>query len=338
MARKVQGGPIQPVYVVSDAELDSGRFRLANGPVIPVSGFQTTDKRRVKGGPAIPVYVVSDARMAEGRFRLQGGPAVPMGNISMLGMDRRVGGGDVAIPVYVEDGLLSSGGGGAGVGTNPGTTELKAWWSLDEASGARSDSHGSNDLTDNGSVGQAVGVVGNAASFGGNESLSIADNADFSITTTDFTLAMWVRFDSYGSFPHLAGKWGNSGEEWFVRLKGSSSTALFSFFVIDSDVNFIELEADTPATVELDTWYLITAWYNGSNINIEVNNGVAYGSAHNTGVRDLDGPFTLGERGTGSGDLLGRLDEVSFWHRALTADEREWMYNNGSGRSYSDLA
>ncbi len=43
------------------------------------------------------------------------------------------------------------------------TDNLSAYWKLDEASGTRVDSAGSNDLTSNNSVGQAVGKLGNAS-------------------------------------------------------------------------------------------------------------------------------------------------------------------------------
>ncbi len=48
---------------------------------------------------------------------------------------------------------------------NPGTGNLAAWWSFDEASGARNDSHGSSHLTDNNTVTSAAGKKSNAASF-----------------------------------------------------------------------------------------------------------------------------------------------------------------------------
>src|SRR5258708_7847472 len=45
------------------------------------------------------------------------------------------------------------------------TDNLVSFWKLDEASGTRTDSVGSNNLTSNNSVGQSVGKVSNAAHF-----------------------------------------------------------------------------------------------------------------------------------------------------------------------------
>src|SRR5688572_28354046 len=65
---------------------------------------------------------------------------------------------------------------------NPGTSGLVSWWSLNEASGTRNDSHSTNHLTDNNAVPSAAGLKGNSAAFvtAGLESLSIADNASIS--------------------------------------------------------------------------------------------------------------------------------------------------------------
>src|SRR6056300_304684 len=63
--------------------------------------------------------------------------------------------------------LAAGGGGGGGGGTSVvSTTDLVSFWKLDEASGTRVDAFGSNDLTDNNTVGQGTGTVyANAADF-----------------------------------------------------------------------------------------------------------------------------------------------------------------------------
>src|SRR6185295_10218115 len=75
---------------------------------------------------------------------------------------------------------------------------LVAYWKLDETSGSRSDSFGSNTLTDNNTVGSTAGKVGNAAQFiqANTEYLSAADNAALSVADIDFTFAFWVYLDS----------------------------------------------------------------------------------------------------------------------------------------------
>ena len=66
---------------------------------------------------------------------------------------------------------------------------LVSYWILGEASGERADSHDSNPLTDNNTVGQAAGKITNAADFipGNSEYLNHADNASLSFGDDPFT-------------------------------------------------------------------------------------------------------------------------------------------------------
>ncbi len=78
-------------------------------------------------------------------------------------------------------------------------TDLKAHWKLNEASGARVDSHGSNDLTDNNTVTQVAGKIGNAAQFtaANSEWLSRGTDVDLGLgADTDCTWAGWFYMDS----------------------------------------------------------------------------------------------------------------------------------------------
>lgn len=58
--RTIRGGPALPVYIVSDAEIAAGTFRVQGGDAMPValsSGVGAV--RVVQGGPAIPIYAVN---------------------------------------------------------------------------------------------------------------------------------------------------------------------------------------------------------------------------------------------------------------------------------------
>ena len=77
-------------------------------------------------------------------------------------------------------------------------TDLISHWPLNEVSGTRVDSHGSNDLDDVNTVTQAAGKIGNAAEFvnDNDERLRHDDNADLSGADVDWTFAIWLYFDS----------------------------------------------------------------------------------------------------------------------------------------------
>lgn len=228
---------------------------------------------------------------------------------------------------------------------SPGTTGLEAWWELNEASGNRSDSHGSNTLTDNNTVGSTTGKQSNAADFvaSNSEYLSIADNASLSTGDIDFTFAGWVYLDSKSSPKKIAQKRSSStAREWQVFY--SSSTDRFQMAAYDNSGSAIGVvSADTLGSPSTGAWYFIVAWHDSglNTVNIEINNG-GVDSTATTGVpSDTGGIFTIGvtvDSGPSYSNYFdGRIDEVGFWKRVLTSEERSWLYNSGNGRSYNEL-
>lgn len=229
--------------------------------------------------------------------------------------------------------------------SNPGAlanikTSLIAWWDLEESSGTRNDAHSTNHLTDNNTVTQTTGKVGNAAQFtsANSEFLSIADNAAMSTGNIDFSFAGWVYMDTLADVDFW-GKWSTTNEaEYFVEYANSGG-AKFRFAVSSDGASATgSVLADLPTPAATGTWYFLVAWHDsvGDTINIQVNNGTVYSSAYATGVRDGTSPFEVG-RAVSTRYVNGRVDSVGFWKRTLTATERTALYNSGRGKRYSDL-
>lgn len=216
----------------------------------------------------------------------------------------------------------------------PLTDSLISYWALEEASGNRADSHGANTLTDNNTVTQAVGKIGNAAQFtaANSESLSCADNADLSVGDIDFTFAAWVYLDDAATEREFISKGtiGIAGGEYRVEY---SSTRM-KFQIQDVAVTF-KTTTDTTVIVA-GTWYYVVAWHDatGDTVNIQVNNGSVISGA-TAGIIPLDGTVTF-RIGSGNGARYwnGRVDEVGFWKRLLTTQERTDLYNGGAGLAY----
>lgn len=222
--------------------------------------------------------------------------------------------------------------------TQPTTTNLISWWALEETSGTRVDSHGSNDLTDVNTVGSAAGKVSTAASLtrANQERLTHADNSDLSVGSVDFTLGAWVNATSFSgsSFSAIVTKWPSSYTEYALYVN-TSSVIVFR----PGSLGVSDLTGDTLST---STWYFVVAWYDTSAelAYLQVNNGVPV-SASTTSKNPVDstGVFAIGAFDASPNDAWnGLIDEAFFFKRVLTADERTWLYNSGAGRAYADLS
>jgi hypothetical protein len=229
---------------------------------------------------------------------------------------------------------LASLGVGGGGGASSLLTGLIGYWKLDEASGTRNDAHGSNHLTDNGSVGSNTGKLGNAADLDGvNDSLILGDNADLSTGDIDFTWTCWMYLDTKptGNNAYAIHK----QDEYGLLYRDYGGHDRLAFLVNDGAVI---VNASTLGSPSTGTWYFIVCWHDATanTINIQVNDGTVDSAATaGTAPSDTANEFQLGRYTAGTPLRWdGRLDGVGFWKRVLTATERSNLYNSGSGLEY----
>jgi len=224
---------------------------------------------------------------------------------------------------------------------------LTAAWRLEETSGTRIDATGrGHDLTDNNTVTQAAGKVGNAAQFtrANSESLSTADHADLS-GAGDFTLAAWVRLDSKSNTMFIIAKADDSLFVYEYEFQYHQPSDRFSFVVGDTadpqNIGFVN--ADTPSPVAIDTWYLIICWHDSVNdqlgiqVSTEGAEGTVYTTGYADGVKDTAQGLRLGADNQPNWFFDGRIDAPHFWPRVLTASQRSLLWNDGAGLEFSSV-
>jgi prepilin-type N-terminal cleavage/methylation domain-containing protein len=236
------------------------------------------------------------------------------------------------------DGLSNSFAPDAG-GTLP--NNLAGYWKLNETSGSRADSKGVTPLTDNNTVTYNPGKKGNAAQFAqaNFEFLSSADNATISTGDINYSLAGWVYLDSKAGYGTLAAKYlvGTNREYW---LGYDGAVDRITWYVYDAAGTRIGFVASNNfGAMSAGVWYFFYAEHNATNntVSISVNNSALDTAATTGPAGDSTATFFLGaDSPSSSVDALnGRLDEVGYWKRALTAQERTDLYNGGSGNTYT---
>lgn len=224
------------------------------------------------------------------------------------------------------------------------TDNLVSYWTLDETSGTRADSHGSNDLADNNTVGYAAGKLNNAADFerDNSEYLSAADHSSLDLTG-DISVSLWVKLET--QVPSwlrydLVGKWINTdtfGDHSWVLSYYHDSGYFLSFGVAALDYQNPQWHP-VSQTLSTGTWYHIVATWDASEhtatfyvdgSSIGSNNSGTYTSQASTAA-----PLRIGAASGGGSAVDGLIDEVGLWSRVLSSSEVTSLYNSGTPLAY----
>ena len=221
---------------------------------------------------------------------------------------------------------------------SPLLTNLISYWKMDEASGDAIDVHGTNTLTDNNTVDTYSGKINTGRFFNSTNSefFSIASNSTLQTGNIGFTFQVWVRLESATASRTIISKstsLSSGGKEYSLFYSGSFVS--WSFEVDDSTTGFTVLNSYEAATAGV--WYCIHAWQDitSGEIGLSVNAGTPYTTPLTITPFAGSNPFFIGKHYvTGAGYLWGTVDEVGFWKRVLSADERTALYNGGAGLAY----
>lgn len=220
-------------------------------------------------------------------------------------------------------------------------TGLISYWKLNEASGTRADSAGSNDLTDNNTVPRVVGKQSGAANFtaANSEYLSIASNDSLNTGDSDFTYAGWVnlRAKNLLDFQILLSKRDGPSNQRQITIDFDRVADRFRASISSDGTTSTTVSANNFGSPTIATWYFFMVWYDAAadTINMSINNGTADSAAHSGGAYTGTGPFCLAAGNSTANTFLdGYLDEVGFWKRLLTTEEKTRLYNSGNGITY----
>ena len=216
---------------------------------------------------------------------------------------------------------------------------LVSYWKLNEASGTRSDSVGSNNLADNNTVTRATGKQSGAGNFtfSNSEYLNIASNSSLHIGASSFTFCAWVYLASKPTYAYILSKRNEETSEREYFLDYTSTTDRFRFGVSANGTTNTFVAADTFGAPSTGTWYFLIASYDADTdtLSLSVNNGTANTTAFSNTVFEGTGNFTIG--GGNNTPVIfwdGYIDEVGFWKRVLTTEEKARLYNSGNGITY----
>jgi hypothetical protein len=221
----------------------------------------------------------------------------------------------------------------------PLLTDLVAYWKLDETSGTRADATGNgHDLADiHNDTGSGAGIIGNGADFSTTTYGLVSLGPG--IQGGDMTVSFWVNSP------------GMNDNQINIFYQSYDLSIYYYFDGDQCPGTSITAYADAGACVydgvqnaSPTGWFHIVGVRRGNQLEI-YRNGVRryfYDPYHtDLLVGDLTSPgwpdqFIIGNSGGGY-FVHGMMDEVGVWSRALTVDEIELLYNDGSGLAYEDF-
>ena len=135
---------------------------------------------------------------------------------------------------------------------------------------------------------------------------------------------------------YIASKWDIGANDWALSANGSGDVTFEFRDGTDSTI----AAADSVTSVGTGTWYFFHAWHDpdGDEIGIRIDNGTKYTTANSQGGLGESADLELARlQSSWSPSSDVDVDEFVIHDRVLTDSEVDWLYNSGSGRTYTDL-
>ena len=223
-------------------------------------------------------------------------------------------------------------------GQNSLLTGLVAWWKLNEVSGVRRSSFGDGvDLTDNNTViSDDEGVIENCAQIvrANAEYLDVdAAQVDDHFDLDSFSISIWFKMADLTNNMDIVRMWSGAGDNKFRTYFREDAQEIRFYHVQEPSTGALYIAHSGPGGVyATDTWYHLILVMDSDagtkSIYVNADSGV---TQTGTSIRD---DVSSGMQ-FGWGALFdGAFDEIAFWSKALSSDERTALYNDGNGITY----
>ena len=223
------------------------------------------------------------------------------------------------------------------------STNLVAYWNLDETSGVNT--YDSTDNNYDGSIFNSptlgsTGILGTSYSFTKANSHYIRlGHEETLMGTSDWSFQAWINVNTLSTtFYGIAGFWNANGTWYLTKWNNDRICCRTGFGGNNIDV----LSNDVITT---NNWYhIVVTWDRDTSVMMYVNGilqtdmkSISAWSTTSVGG-DATHPFHIGQignPGSYSGFYFdGRIDEVALWNRLLTQEDVTALYNNGEGLTY----
>lgn len=203
---------------------------------------------------------------------------------------------------------------------------LVSHWRLNEPSGTRKDSHGTNHLSDFNTVTQAAGKIDYAALFvaANSEYLQVASNSTLQVGPGECTWTGWFYPTANAQRHLLAKRVGSSNGEFGVNTTPAGKVL---FYCGNDIIGFDSVVTSQSFTV--NAWNFFAAWRDkaANRIRVSVNDQPFAESTITKNPPVSTAPLQIGVINSSFELWDGRIDSLSFWKRVLTGHERTRIFH-----------
>jgi hypothetical protein len=206
---------------------------------------------------------------------------------------------------------------------------LSGYWVFD---GNGTDlSAGGRDLTLQGGVGFGAGLFGQALDIPGDRNqfaVRSLDDTVFDFGGSDFTIQVWVNYNTTSNEQVLLEKWSDPPLEGWTLTKMSGDRYRFATGGMGN-------HDSVPLSITTDAWHQVIMRRTGGTLDMRFDDSVVLSAnVGSSALTDTGNPLLVGRRYAGDSRgfaMNGRLDEIAIWNRALSDDEIQRLYNGGAG-------
>ena len=215
-------------------------------------------------------------------------------------------------------------------------TEIKSYWTLEEAAGNAIDSVETSDLPVYGTVArQQAGILDDCYSLTTDGYLGNIDT--YYEFTGSFTLSCWIKTSSSGAYACMISDFGTLNYGYDLVMHNGGPSAAVATFAIRGAWGTVTSWGTT--VINDNAWHNIIGQYNADDDSLKLwvdGNLEDKDYSTNGPVYVTDCRFRIGSRYTGM-FWNGLIDEPALWNIELTQEEVVALYNAGVGYQYPFL-
>lgn len=220
------------------------------------------------------------------------------------------------------------------------STNLVSCW-VSDSSGLTTDlvTGTGNDLTNSGVSLTTGGPQGDTGDWDGTADwMYITDAAQTNLEGTgNFGIAAWMNLDTFSAALYVVAS----------KFNGAENKRGYLFGPQESSGSLLRFQVETDAVTvtygsgfSTGTWYHIGMTFDTTSNNVKFYvNGSQVGTTQtmSTNVTDYVTEFELGSLNNGGANRLdGKMNQICFWNKDVSATEFSDLYNSGSGIPYED--